>query len=236
MTSNQVTAAIGFANIEELERHNKVTESQRDKELDLTESYNNWMKEWNNEKNRLTEEYNNAMIAYNQASLDEKTYYDSEMTRIQSQLADTDAYYKGIIANVQEEKNTLTAEMNKETQRANMALERLRNTENWLTKKDLEYKETATIASNALRELELNQNLLLSREKMNNDLTVQLTAAKQKERELQLEADKLKVDNASKVVTTSSTLASTLLLGAQGLFGAITGGYYGKIASKFQKR
>lgn len=209
MTSNQVAYEVGIRNLEETTRHNQTTESIQQQLADLEKQKLDFQDEWKKKDQYLTQSYNEAYLQYLNSSQDWKKHYESQLADIEQEKADADVYYKGIIAGIDQEKTNISKYAAEETKRANLASEELRSTQNWLTSKQIEYNQTATLLQSTQAEAKLAQDLLIARE--NQEVQYAKIAADQA-----AAAANIKMRNkelAQKYVQTTADVA----LGATGL-------------------
>lgn len=164
MTSNQVAYEVGIRNLEETTRHNQTTESIQQQLADLEKQKLDFQDEWKKKDQYLTQSYNEAYLQYLNSSQDWKKHYESQLASIEQEKADADVYYKGIIAGIDQDKANISRYAAEETKRANLASEELRSTQNWLTSKQIEYNQTATLLQSTQAEAKLAQDLLIARE------------------------------------------------------------------------
>lgn len=189
MTSNQVAYQ---SNLEsqrhneivetETNRHNLVVENLEKENVRLNEMRITYENEWNQRKNDIQEQYNQAYLEYQKASTKEKLRIENELKDIRNneQIAQADYYQKTYEVNVL--KNQLQADINKETNRHNEALETIEATralkQNWWYEKELDYKNRAldhTISFDT-NKLELqNFEYMTNVERMWNDYELGMT-------------------------------------------------------------
>jgi len=222
MTSNQVSYAIGSANVEESKRHNMASEELENQRLQIEANKAENQNQWEKERNRLQSEYNTAYLNYQNASLDWKSHYENEMLKIQQQLANVETLYKKDQTEINQKLADFKGQLTEEEIRHNYMLEQFQSRENYLRSKDLEYKESAAILDASVRQLDINTRLLLERERESNKLAITNTEAKLKELELRIQQEnaqtnrlKLWVDGITNAVKTGVSVGSALLLGGK---------------------